>query len=117
MGVYSSVQFLGAFFGAAAGGFLMQHFGGNAVFGFAIGLLLIWLLVASTMQPPAAVRTKLYHLPELDEENASTLQRKLAQVQGVREAMVVGAEGMACLKVDMKGFDEAEVERILPGEM
>ena len=51
MGVYSSVQFLGAFFGAAVGGFLMQHFGGNAVFVFAIGLLLLWLLVASTMQP------------------------------------------------------------------
>lgn len=116
MGIYSSVQFLGAFFGAAVGGFLMQHFGGNAVFVFAIGLLLLWLLVASTMQPPAAVRTKLYHLPELDEANASTLRRKLAQVQGVREVMVTGAEGMACLKVDMQGFDEAAVEQLLPKE-
>jgi len=114
MGVYSSVQFFGAFFGAAAGGFLMQHYGGNAVFGFAIGLLLLWLLVASTMQPPAAVRTKLYHLPELDEASASALRRQLAQVQGVREVMVAGAEGMACLKVDMQGFDEAAVESLLP---
>ena len=116
MGVYSSVQFLGAFFGAAAGGFLMQHFGGNAVFVFAIGLLLLWLLVASTMQPPAAVRTKLYHLPELDETNADTLRRKLAHIQGVREVMVAGAEGLACLKVDMQGFDEAAVEQLLPRE-
>ena len=116
MGVYSSVQFLGAFFGAAAGGFLMQHFGGNAVFVFAIALLLVWLLVASTMQPPAAVRTRLYHLPELDEGNSSTLRRKLEQVQGVREVMVAGAEGMVCIKVDMQGFDEAEVERLLPRE-
>ena len=114
MGVYSSVQFLGAFFGAAVGGFLMQHFGGNAVFFFAIGLLLLWLLVASTMQPPAAVRTKLYHLPELDEANAVFLRQKLALVQGVREVMVAGAEGLACLKVDMQGFDEAAVELLLP---
>ena len=117
MGVYSSVQFLGAFFGAAAGGFLMQNFGGNAVFVFAIGLLLLWLLVASTMQPPALVRTKLYHLPELDEANSSILRQKLAKVQGVREVMVVGAEGLACLKVDMQGFDEATVEQLLPGEI
>lgn len=116
MGVYSSVQFLGAFFGAAVGGLLMQHFGGNTVFIFAIGLLLLWLLVASTMNPLAAVRTKMYHLPELDESNAATLRRRLAQIQGVKEVMVAGAEGLACLKVDMSGFDEVEVERLLPKE-
>ena len=36
MGVYSSVQFLGAFVGATAGGFLMEYFGGKAVLIFAI---------------------------------------------------------------------------------
>jgi MFS family permease len=114
MGVYSSVQFLGAFFGAAAGGFLMQHYGGNAVFGFAIVLLLLWLAVASGMRPPAAVRTRMYHLPDMSEVDAASLHQKLAQVQGVREVMVVGAEGMACLKVDMQGFDEAAVDQLLP---
>jgi MFS family permease len=116
MGVYSSVQFLGAFFGATMGGILMQHFGDNAVFGFAIVLLLLWLLVASTMRPLEAVRTRLYHLPELNEENANSLRRRLEQVQGVREVMVAGAEGLACLKVDMKGFDEAAVAQLLPKE-
>jgi MFS family permease len=116
MGVYSSVQFLGAFFGAVAGGFLMQHFGGNAVFLFAIGVLLLWLLVASSMRPPPAVRTKMYHLAELNEADAGMLRLQLAQVRGVREAMVAGAEGMACLKVDMQGFDEAAVEKLLPQE-
>jgi MFS family permease len=113
MGVYSSVQFFGAFFGAAAGGFLMQYIGGNAVFGFAIGLLLLWLLVASGMKPPAAVRTRLYHLSELDAVQAAMLQQQLAQVRGVREAMVAGVEGMACLKVDMQGFDEEAVEELV----
>ncbi|MBI3901372.1 MAG: MFS transporter [Nitrosomonadales bacterium] len=115
MGVYSSVQFLGAFFGAAAGGFILQNWGGDAVFGFAIGLLLLWLLVAFGMKPPAAVRTKMYHLPDLDVTNAAAMQQKLAQVQGVREAMVVGVEGMACLKVEMQGFDEAAVEQLIKG--
>ncbi len=115
MGVFSSMQFLGAFVGASVGGVLMQYFGGNAVFVFALMLLLLWLAVASTMQMSATVRTKLYHLPELDEAGSSTLQRQLAQVRGVREAMVVAAECMACLKVDTQFFDEAAVEQLLKG--
>jgi MFS family permease len=115
MGVYSSVQFFGAFFGATAGGFLMQHFGGNAVFVFAIALLLLWLWVAATMKPPAAVRTRLYHLPDISEARGAALQQKLAQAAGVREAMVASAEGMACLKVEMQGFDEKAVEQLIEG--
>ena len=113
MGVYSSVQFLGAFFGAAAGGALMQFVGGNAVFIFDIAVLLLWLAVAAGMQPPAAVRTKLYHLPEMDDAAAVELRQRLAQLAGVREVMVVAAERMACLKVDKHGFDEAAVEQLM----
>jgi MFS family permease len=112
MGVYSSSQFMGAFFGAAAGGFILQYYGGNAVFGFAIAMLFLWLLVASTMRPPAAVSTKMYHLGEIDASSAIALQQKLGQLNGVREVMVVAAEGMACLKVDMKGFDQEGVEKL-----
>jgi MFS family permease len=115
MGVYSSVQFFGAFFGAAAGGALMQFVGGNAVFWFSIALLALWLVAASGMRPPAAVRTKLYHLPELDDAAAVELRRSLLLLAGVREAMVVASEGLACLKVDMQGFDEAAVEQLIKG--
>ncbi len=113
MGVYSSVQFLGAFFGAAVGGALMQYVGGEAVFIFAIALLLLWLVVASGMQPLAAVRTKMYHLGAINDAQGAQLQQQLALQPGVREAMVVVAEGMACLKVDMQGFDETAVERLV----
>ncbi len=113
MGVYSSVQFLGAFFGASAGGFLMQHFGGNAVLIFAVVVLLIWLVVASGMNSPAAVRTRMYPLPPIDETAAQLLQSRLMQLKGVREAMVVAAEQMASIKVEATGFDEAGVEQLL----
>lgn len=115
MGVYSSVQFFGAFFGAVAGGALMQFVGGNAVFWFSIALLALWLVAASGMRPPAAVRTRLYHLSELDDAAAVELRRSLLLLSGVREAMVVASEGMACLKVDMQGFDEAAVEQLIKG--
>jgi Na+/melibiose symporter-like transporter len=113
MGVYSSVQFLGAFFGASVGGALMQFVGGDAVFIFAIALLLVWLVVVSGMQPPAVVRTKMYHLGEMSNAEGAQLQLRLAELKGVREAMVVAAEGMACLKVDMQGFDEQAAERMV----
>jgi len=113
MGVYSSVQFLGAFSGAAVGGALMQYVGGNAVFVLAIVLLLLWLVVASGMNPPAAVSTKLYHLSEMNEAAAVELQKQLAQVQGVREVMVIAAENIACLKVEMQGFDKDAVEQLV----
>lgn len=113
MGVYSSVQFLGAFSGAAVGGALMQFVGHDAVFVLAIVLLLLWLVVASGMNPPAAVSTKLYHLSEMNEAAAVELQKQLAQVQGVREVMVIAAENIACLKVEMQGFDKDAVEQLV----
>jgi MFS family permease len=113
MGVYSSVQFFGAFFGASVGGALMQFVGGDAVFVFAIVLLLLWLIVSSTMQPPAAVRTRMYHLSGINEAAGVELQKRLARLQGVREAMVVAAENIVCLKVDMQGFDEAAAGQLI----
>lgn len=45
-GVYSSVQFLGTFAGAAAGGALAQHAGFTAVLGSCLALVAGWLAVA-----------------------------------------------------------------------
>jgi predicted MFS family arabinose efflux permease len=117
MGVFSSVQFLGAFFGSAMGGLLMQLYGGNAVLAFAVGMLLLWLLVASGMRAPQPLLTRMYHLPELGPGAASALQSSLAQLRGVREVLVVGNEQIACLKVEMGGFDEESVENLVKGDM
>lgn len=54
VGVYSSLQFLGAFVGAAAGGFLAQHAGAAAVFGFGVVLTALWFVASLTMTPPPA---------------------------------------------------------------
>lgn len=113
MGVYSSVQFLGAFFGAVMGGILMQHLGGDAVFIFSMTLLAIWLLVASTMRAPQAVSTKLFHLDTLSDAQALQLQQQLQKLAGVREVLVIADEGIACLKVDMQGYDAEAVEQLV----
>lgn len=51
IGVYSSVQFLGTFAGAIAGGWLSQHHGPSAVFIFCLALTGLWLVVALRSAP------------------------------------------------------------------
>jgi len=117
MGVFSSVQFFGAFFGSAMGGLVMQFFGHDAVLLFAVGMLLLWLVVAAGMRAPQPLLTRMYHLPVLGEEAASAMRQSLAQLRGVREVLVVASEQIACLKVEMSGFDEEAVEQLLKGDM
>jgi MFS family permease len=116
IGVYSSVQFLGTFVGATAGGYLYEHFGSSALFAFCGGLLALWLMFAATMKAPAAVRTRMYHVQEMDMGAASGLSRQLAALPGVHEALVLASEGVAYLKVDMRGFDEQGVVQLLGGK-
>jgi len=52
LGVYNTTQAIGLFIGGAAGGYIAQHFGDNAVFAACTGLSLIWLAVANTMNFP-----------------------------------------------------------------
>lgn len=52
LGVYSTLQSLGLFLGGLFGGWLGQRYGGNAV-NLACGILaLVWLALATTMNPP-----------------------------------------------------------------
>jgi MFS family permease len=115
IGVYSSVQFSGAFVGAAVSGYLSQHYGTHAVFAFGVALLVIWLIPAFTMKMPVAMETKIYPIPAMDSRRASGLSRQLASVPGVQEALVLAAEGVAYLKVDSNGFDEQNVIRLIAG--
>ena len=116
IGVYSSTQFLGAFIGAAVGGYLFQSYGSYALYAFCGLLLVIWLALAMTMKAPAAVRSKMYHVREMDIDKSTELSRELAALSGVHEALVLANERVAYLKVDMKGFDEEGVINLLGEE-
>lgn len=54
IGINSSAQFLGAFVGAAAGGWLADHAGGSSIFIFCVALSALWLLGSATMAVPPA---------------------------------------------------------------
>ena len=52
LGVYNTTQALGLFVGGAAGGYIAQNFGDNAVFAACAGVALLWLAVAGSMNFP-----------------------------------------------------------------
>lgn len=116
IGIYSSTQFLGAFVGAAVGGYLFGNYGSYALYSFCGLLLIVWLVLAVTMKAPAAVRSKMYHVQEMDSNKSKELSRELAAIPGVHEALVLVNERVAYLKVDMKGFDEVKVIKLLGEE-
>jgi len=60
IGVYSGMQFLGMFAGAASGGVILKHWGPAAVYLAGAGLALLWLAAGATMSnPPAAAESPL----------------------------------------------------------
>ena len=116
MGVYNTSQSFGMFLGGAVGGYLSQYHGASAVFIFCSVLIGLWLVFAFSMEPPPAVRTKLFHVREMETTRATELSKQLAKLVGVSEALVVGNEGIAILKVDLRGWDEAGVTKLIEGE-
>ncbi len=61
MGLYSSSQFLGAFVGGAAGGWLLGHFGVGGVFAGCVAMTLLWLVIASGMASPGTATNPQRH--------------------------------------------------------
>jgi MFS family permease len=57
IGVNSSAQFLGAFAGATAGGWLADHAGNTAVYALCIALTVLWLAATATMASSARYAT------------------------------------------------------------
>ena len=113
IGIYSSTQFLGAFVGASIGGYLFGNFGSQSLYSFCGLLLVVWLVLATTMKTPAAVRSKMYSVQAMDLGQSKELSRRLAELPGVYEALVMVNEEVAYLKVDMQGFDETSVIKLL----
>lgn len=129
MGVYATTQYFGTFLGAYGGGLVLQHYTLPAtaienlgrvkeqlvmaqipsVFVFCIIIAVLWLMVTLSMESPRYLTTQLLNVGKMNEGEARTLAMKLTAVQGVAEAVVMGEEGVAYLKVDSKALDEEKL--------
>lgn len=105
MGVYSSSQFMGAFFGGTLGGWLYGQSGMEAVFGLCAALAVVWFLIAATMQSPRYLSSHLVRVGPISEAQARHLVTEFTRVTGVAEAVVIAEDGIAYLKVDLHALD------------
>ncbi len=113
LGIYNTTQSLGLFVGGALGGVLAQHWGSAAVFALTSAVVALWLAVAMSMRAPPVIALREFAIaPQLDIES---IRRELAQLPGVREAVVVAERRMAYLKVNLDGWDERRVRQLLGG--
>ncbi len=113
MGVYNTAQALGLFFGGVFGGWLAQHHGFQAVFIFCVVLMGAWLVASLSMKAPPAIKTRMFRVGAMQADQAALLKAQLAGVAGVVEAVVLAEEGVAMLKVSIKGWDEAGARGLL----
>lgn len=120
MGVYNTAQSLGIFVGGAVGGYLSHVYGFASVFIFCGVMMVLWLLFASSMQAPLAVRTKMYTMNEsadaMSADQAGAIRAKLFELAGVVEAAVLPQERTVILKIDKSyDWDDAQVYQLLKG--
>ena len=113
MGVYNTAQALGLFFGGFFGGWLAQHYGYPTVFAFCVGLMAVWLVSTFSMVAPPAIKTRMFRVGTMPADQAALLKAQLAGVSGVVEVAVLAEEGVAMLKVSVRGWDEPAARRLL----
>lgn len=113
MGVYNTAQALGLFVGGVLGGWLAQHHGFQAVFVFCVVMMAVWLVASLSMAAPPAIKTRMFHVGPMQADQAALLKAQLAAVAGVVEAVVLAEEGVAMLKVSIKGWDEDRARSLL----
>ena len=105
MGVFSSSQFLGAFFGATSAGWIKQYLEAGDVFLLNAILLGLWFGMALSMRQPPYLSSELLNVGLLDKKAAQALVMRLTAIRGVAEAVVIPEDGIAYLKVDKKALD------------
>ncbi len=110
MGVYSTSQFCGAFLGGLIGGWVHTQFGFGGVFLFASFAVFVWFLAAFSMSEPRYLKNHLLNVGVLNPGQAQEIQNRLLKLEGVVEAVVVGAEEVAYLKIDPQRLNMTDLD-------
>ena len=109
LGVYSTLQYLGAFAGGIVGGWLLGAGGERAALAACAGLCVGWLMIAIGLREPRRLSVEQLHLGAVEHESVDVLTARLLAVPGVIEAVVVVEERTAWLRVDRRNLDRSSL--------
>jgi predicted MFS family arabinose efflux permease len=107
MGIYSTLQFLGAFAGGLVGGWLNNHFGIEGLFLILAATVFAWASLVIFTPKPAhlnSVRVDIQNQGQEDRMNELYLDT-LINLSGVADAILIAEEQAIYLKVDASIFD------------
>ncbi len=113
MGVYSSSQFMGAFFGGVLGGAIASQFGENTIFLVMACASLLWFVAATGMKTLKKSKSFSFKTTIDCEETADKVADELINLPGVLEATLVHDEAVAYLKIDDKVADFQLIKSLL----
>ena len=112
LGVYSTLQYLGAFAGGVIGGWLLGAGGERAALAACAGLCIGWLLIAFGLREPARLSVEPLHIGAVERDSVEALTARLLAVPGVIEAVVVTEERIAWLRVDHRLLDRSSLHAV-----
>ncbi len=118
MGVNSSFQFLGAFFGGTLGGILLSMHQIGLGWAILAGIAIIWLLVTFQLNQPRYLSSLVVTLPETEKMDDWT--SLLLAVHGIEEVVVMPEKQVAYIKVDKQQITDTarqELSRLLNQEL
>ncbi|MFW0025109.1 MAG: MFS transporter [Coxiella endosymbiont of Dermacentor nuttalli] len=111
LGIYSSSQFFGIFFGGIVGGWIFNHFQAVGVFIFCAIIAFLWLALAIKMQNPSYLSTVTLQLDEYLKQSITSLKKNLHDIPGVSEIAFLAQENLIYLKIDKKIITEEELRK------
>ena len=112
LGVYSTLQYLGAFAGGVAGGWLLGAGGEGAVLAACAGLCVGWMLLALGLREPRRLSVEQLPIGAVERESVDALTARLLAVPGVIEAVVVAEQRIAWLRVDRRHLDRSSLHAL-----
>ena len=112
LGVYSTVQYLGAFVGGVVGGWLLGAGGERAALAACAGLCVGWMLIASGLREPRRLSVERLPIGAIERDSVDALTARLLAVPGVIEAVVVAEERIAWLRVDRRLLDRGSLHAL-----
>lgn len=108
MGIYSSMQFMGAFVGGGLGGYLYANYGSIVLFAGFTALVLVWCLYLAMSKAPKYLSSVELAAPGCTLEQLQKIER----LPGVVE-VTWAEEGIMYLKVEADHFDQQQALTII----
>jgi len=113
MGVYSTCQFMGAFFGGVMGGWFLSQYRESGVYFLVSAVCLIWFFIARSMENPSHETGMTLRFSAISPDDGRKISDQLSQVSGVEEVVIIPEDRIAYLKVIKSQLNQQQLSAVM----